>query len=94
MNPELNNKFESFLDMLRTITPSHKHEEIEKIEDIINNKYKMMLFLLLVSEDNKNKNIWDFIKKFNIENTTENYNKIEKYYSYFIQVKKIINKTI
>jgi hypothetical protein len=54
----------------------------------------MMLFLLLISEDNKNKNIFEFIKKFNIENTIENYNKIEKYYSYFIQVKKIINKTI
>ena len=66
MNSELINKFSNFLDNLRKIVPSHKINEIDDMKNILNNKYKMMLFLMLINEDNKNKNILEFIKKFEI----------------------------
>ena len=40
-------------------------------------------------------NIIDFIKKFEIDNTKENYNIIEQYYNLFLDLQnEIINKNI
>ena len=66
MNSELIKKFDNFLQNLRKIVPSHKINEIDDMKNILNNKYKMMLFLMLINEDSKEKNIMEFIKKFEI----------------------------
>lgn len=71
-----------------------KDDKKNLLEESFNNIWfwKILLFLWFISEQQYflNKQILEFMEKFEIENNEENYNIIKKQYDIFKEIKKII----
>ena len=71
-----------------------KDDKKNLLEESFNNIWfwKILLFLWFISEQHffLNKQILEFMEKFEIENNEENYNIIKKQYDIFKEIKKII----
>ena len=53
-----------------------------------NEKARLLLWILFLSEENKKKYIEDFMKDCEINNNDDNYWKIEEYFNMFLEIKK------
>ncbi len=82
----------SILDFKNDIEKLIKNNELKiKLNDTFEklDQTKILLFIFLINKENMKTQISEFIEKFEIENTTENFNQIEKWYDYFLEVKSV-----
>ncbi len=55
--------------------------------DLQNNYFKVLLFIMMIKQENKDSNIKEFMNKFEID--IQHKEKIDNYFDYFIEVKKL-----
>lgn len=82
----------SILDFKNDIVKLIKNNDYkEKLNDSFEklDQTKILLFIFLINKNNMQNQINEFIEKFEIENTTENFEKIEKWYDYFLEIKSV-----
>ena len=66
---------------------NNKEEIIEMEKKVKNDRAKILLSILFLNENNKNDYIKDFMKKSYIDDTEDNYKKIEWYVNMFLEIK-------
>ena len=85
----INEKITEFKnDIINMIT---KDEFKEKIQEKFNNlnQTSILLLIFMVNKNNMKNQIEEFLLKYEIENNTDNFFKIEQWYNYFLEVKSI-----
>lgn len=85
----INEKITDFKnDIINMIT---KEELKEKIQEKFNNlnQTSILLLIFMVNKNNMKSQIEEFLWKYEIENNTDNFFKIEQWYNYFLEVKSI-----
>ena len=85
----INEKITDFKnDIINMIT---KDEFKEKIQEKFNNlnQTSILLLIFMVNKNNMKSQIEEFLWKYEIENNTDNFFKIEQWYNYFLEVKSI-----
>ena len=86
----LKNKIQDLGNFLLSIYNDDKKQDIkDALIDLPS--YKILLFISFLDLNKVNEQINDLINLFQLNDTSDNRNKIKEYINYFIQVKDIIN---
>ena len=98
INPNLkkfiDEKIQNFINCLSSLIKW----EVKKIElqnwfdEIQNNYFKILMFIIAINKWWMKSHIDEFIQKYEIDDNEENNNKISEYYNMFLEIKDMFNK--